>query len=132
MYAIRARPSDGIPKYFLIHATRHRDGLLLVNEAVCKDRHQEHAQREPLQALLFEPNPQALPSPDVVLRPALLRLLRDGMTRRELQVDVTRELFGQFREKQVLGEIARLVSEGRIRAVRDGVRMNDQTTLFRV
>ncbi len=132
MYPIRARLADGIPKYFLIYATRHPDGLVLINEAVCKDLHREHARRGPVQALLFEPNPQALPSSDALLRPALLTLLRDGMTRRELQVEATRALFGQFRERQVLGEIARLISEGRVRAVREKSRMNDRTRLFRV
>lgn len=132
MYPIRARLADCIPKYYLIYATRHRDGLILINEAFCNDRNQQVSQRGPVQGLLFEPDPQALPSPDDVLLPALLRLLKDGMTRRELQAAVTRELFGMFREKSVRDEIARLVSERRIRAVHVRSRMNDKTRLFRV
>lgn len=130
IYDIRANLTDRTPKYYLIYASRHPDGLCLINEAVCKDRAIEVEQAGSAQALLFEQSPQMLPSVDTVLRPALLKLLRDGMRRRDLQVAVTRDLFGQFREKSIRSEIQRLRAEGKIRAVSEAVRLNDESRLF--
>jgi hypothetical protein len=131
MYDIRAQLTDKVPKYYLIYASRHPDGLRLINEAVAKDREAEIRRVHAAQGLLFEQSPQVLPSVDAVLLPTILELLRDGMRRRDLQAAVTRTLFGAFREKAIRAGIKRLASEGRIRTKPDGARLNDESLLFR-
>jgi three-Cys-motif partner protein len=132
MYDVRPRLSDSVPKYYLVFASRHPDALCLVNEAVCKDREREVGKLESRQLLLFDSSSEELPSAERLLKPALLRLIRDGMRRRELQITATRELFGLFREKTIRTTINDLCKRGVIRAEPNTRRLNDESQLFRL
>jgi hypothetical protein len=129
---IRAKYHHKVPKYHLVYATRHEDGLELMNDAMCKAR-REFLGNEFNRGMLFDFIPEA-EVPDLTkLRRSLLALVpQDGrLSRRALRLKGLLEHFGRYEIKDYNAAVTELLKTGKLQSSTGKNRINDEVTLAR-
>jgi three-Cys-motif partner protein len=130
---IKAKYHHQVPKYHLIYATRHEDGLELINDAMCKAR-REFLGAEFTRGLLFDLTPEE-EVPDLSeLRTSLLALVPSGvrLTRKALRVKGLIADFGRYEAKGYNAAIGDLLRSGKLHSSTGKPRINDDVLLARV
>jgi three-Cys-motif partner protein len=130
--AIMAKYHHRVPKYHLVYATRHEDGLELINDAMCKAR-REFLGNEFNRGMLFDFIPEA-EVPDLTkLRSSLLALVpQEGrLSRRALRLKGLLEHFGRYEIKDYNAAVTELLKTGKLQSSTGKSRINDEVTLAR-
>jgi three-Cys-motif partner protein len=130
---IKAKYHHRVPKYHLIYATRHEDGLELINDAICKAR-RVFLGAEFTRGLLFDLTP-AEEVPDLSeLRASLVALVPPGgrLTRKALRVKGLIARFGRHEAKDYNAAIGDLLKSGKLHSGTGKARINDDVLLARV
>ena len=121
-----------VPKYYLIFATRHEDGLELINDAMCKAR-REFLGNEFNRGMLFDFIPE-VELPDLTkLRSSLFALIpQDGrLTRKALRLKGLVKYFGRYEIKDYNAAIAEMLKAGKLHSSTGKTRINDDVILGR-
>ncbi len=119
-----------VPKYHLIFATRHKDGLELINDAMCKARRQFLGAKF-TKGFLFDTTPEE-EVPDLsTLRNDLLTLMPEGtsLTRKALRLEGLLKYFGRFGVKDHNAAITELIKAGNLISSTGKFRINDEVLL---
>lgn len=130
---IKAKYHHRVPKYHLIYATRHEDGLELINDAMCKAR-REFLGAEFTTGTLFDLTPEE-EVPDLSeLRVGLLALVPEGgrPSRKALRLKGLLAHFGRHEVKDHNAAIGELIRSGRLHSSTGKARINDDVLLARV
>ena len=130
--AIKAKYHHRVPKYHLIYATRHEDGLELINDAMCKAR-REFLGAEFTKGMLFDLTPKE-EVPDLSeLRASLLALVpHDGsLSRKALRLKGLLAHFGRHEVKDYNAAIGELLKSGKLHSGTGKARINDEVLLAR-
>jgi hypothetical protein len=130
--AIKAKYHHRVPKYHLIYATRHEDGLELINDAMCKAR-REFLGNEFNRGMLFDFIPEE-EVPDLSeLRQSLLDLTpEDGrLSRKALRLKGLLAHFGRYEVKDYNAAIGELLKAARLHSGTGKSRINDDVLLAR-
>lgn len=127
---IKAKYHHRVPKYYLIYATRHGDGLELINDAMCKAR-VEFLGSEFKKNFLFDLTPEAeLPDLGELKRDLLSVLGKDGnMSRKALRLKGLLGHFGRFETKDFNSAIGELIKAGKVSSSTGKPRINDDVML---
>lgn len=129
---IKAKYHHRVPKYHLIYATRHEDGLELINDAMCKAR-RKFLGAEFTAGMLFDMTPEA-EVPDLSeLRRSLLDMLPDGdrKSRKSLRLKGLLDHFGRYEVKDYNTAIGELLKSGKFHSGTGKARINDDVLLAR-
>lgn len=108
---IRAKQSYKVPKYFLIFASRHPDGLELMNDAMAKSRGTS----------IFYLDMFSRSELEQIIR----RLSADWVPRGSLIIQVMREAFCMFTRSEIRGCIEELLKSSALESSTKKVRIND-------
>jgi three-Cys-motif partner protein len=130
--AINAKYHHRVPKYHLIYATRHEDGLERINDAMCKAR-RDFLGAEFTKGMLFDLTPEE-ESPDLSeLRESLLSLVsEDGrISRKDLRLKGLLAHFGRHEVKDYNAAIGELLKTGKLCSSTGKARINDGVLLAR-
>ena len=125
-YAVKSKYEHKIPKYMLIHATRHPDGLELMNDAMCSAR-TEFLGVEFAKDRLFEMTPEN-EQPDVSeLKKLILKFVveKTTTTRKEIRLAVLRRLFCRYPRKVIDQTVVDLLKAKRLYSENGKSRVND-------
>ena len=97
---IKAKYHHTVPKYHLIYATRHPDGLEIINDAMFKAR-REFLGSEFRSGMLFDLTPEEEVPNLLALRSSLLALMPEGETlsRHSLRLEGVRSPFWEIRDQ---------------------------------
>jgi three-Cys-motif partner protein len=127
---IKAKYHHHVPKYYLIYATRHGDGLELINDAMCKSRH-EFLGHEFRKGFLFDSTPEAeLPDLGGLKRDLLAVIGKEGrLSRKSLRLRGILEHFGRFESKDYNTAIGDLLKAGKLSSSTGKTRINDDVSL---
>jgi three-Cys-motif partner protein len=129
---IKAKYHHRVPKYHLIYATRHEDGLELINDAMCKAR-REFLGTEFSKGLLFDLTPEE-ELPDISeLRRSLLTVVpeKGHLSRKALRLKGLLTHFGRHETKDYNAAISDLLQSGRLHSSTGKTRINDDVLLGR-
>jgi three-Cys-motif partner protein len=127
---IKSKYEHQVPKYHLIYATRHPDGVELMNDAMCKAR-REFLGNQFVKGLLFDMTPDD-EKPDVdALADALVNILQTKgvLTRKALRNQGLWAHFGQHESKDYNLALTKLLKAGRIHSSTGKSRINDDVRL---
>jgi three-Cys-motif partner protein len=127
---IKAKYHHKVPKYYLIYATRHEDGLELINDAMCKAR-VEFLGSEFKKNFLFDLTPEA-ELPDLgELKSELLAVLgkERHLSRKALRLKGLLGHFGRFETKDHNTAIGELLKAGKLSSSTGKTRINDDVVL---
>jgi hypothetical protein len=119
-YPIRARHKGGV-KYYLVFASRAKDGFVFMNDFICTEEDDlrlqaEIAARAPGQQSLFGPVHEAerdIHMKDLINEIHTYGLSHQGCTREQVIQDFVLRYFGDFMQKHYRRLIDDLVREGR-------------------
>ena len=127
---IKAKYHHRVPKYYLIYATRHGDGLELINDAMCKAR-LEFLGNEFKKNYLFDFTPEAeLPDLGELKRDLLAVAGKEGhLSRKALRLKCLVEHFGRFESKDYNAAIGELLKVGKLSSSTGKSRINDDVVL---
>lgn len=127
---IKAKYDHRVPKYYLIYATRHGDGLELINDAMCKAR-LEFLGREFRKDCLFDLTPEAELSDLGELKRDLLAVMgkEGGLSRKDLRLKGLIDHFGRFECKDYNRAISELLKAGKLSSSSGKSRINDHEVL---
>lgn len=127
---IKAKYHHRVPKYHLIYATRHEDGLELINDAMCKAR-QDFLGSEFKSGMLFDLTPEdEMPDLTVLKRDLLSWVVEAGpISRKLLRLKGLQAHFGRYEIKDHNGAIGELLKSGRIFSSTGKARINDDVLL---
>jgi three-Cys-motif partner protein len=127
---IKAKYHHRVPKYYLIYATRHGDGLELINDAMCKAR-LEFLGNEFKKDYLFDVTPEAeLPDLGGLKRDLLTVAGKEGpLSRKSLRLKDLLEHFGRFESKDYNAAIWELLQAGKLSSSTGKSRINDDVVL---
>ncbi len=119
-----------VPKYLLIYATRHRDGVELMNEAMCKAE-RRFLNKQFSEGRLFDCTPEDELVNTAELRKLLLGVLREKgpMTRRRLRFEGVIARFGKYAEKDFNAAVTSLLKEQTVVSSTGKTRINDDVVL---
>ena len=129
---IKAKYHHRVPKYHLIYATRHEDGLELINDAMCKAR-REFLGAEFTKGMLFDLTPEE-DVPDLSeLRTTLLALAphEGSLSRRALRLKGLLGNLGRHEVKEYNAAIGELLKSGKLHSGTGKARINDEVPLAR-
>jgi three-Cys-motif partner protein len=129
---IKEKYHHRVPKYHLIFATRHGDGLELINDAMCKAR-REFLGAEFTKGMLFDLTPEE-EMPDLSeLRKGLLALVPEGgpISRKALRLEGLFAHFGRHEVKDYNAAIGDLLKAGKLQSSTGKARINDEVLLAR-
>lgn len=127
---VKSRYEHQVPKYVLIYATRHPDGIELMNDAMRKAR-KDFLGKQFRKDTLFDLTPVD-ETPDLVkLGEDLLELLKKHgpLTRKRLRNAAIWRNFGKYEGKDINSAIGRLLKGGKISSSTGKTRINDGVTL---
>jgi three-Cys-motif partner protein len=127
---IKSRYEHQVPKYYLVYGTRHRDGVELMNDAMCKARREFLGNRF-VKGLLFDMTPDE-EKPDVdALAADLVGVLqaKGVLTRKALRNEGLWAHFGQHESKDYNLAVTNLLKAGRIHSSTGKSRINDDVRL---
>ncbi|MDB5350669.1 MAG: hypothetical protein JWN86_1916 [Planctomycetota bacterium] len=129
-YPIKEKYHHSVPKYYLIFATRHGDGLELINDAMCKARLQ-FLGKQFNQNMLFDLIPEREVANLSELRRTLLSISpSDGsISRKALRQKGLLKHFGRFEKKDFDAAIAALIESGELYSSTGKARINDGVLL---
>jgi hypothetical protein len=129
---IKAKYHHRVPKYHLIYATRHEDGLELINDAMCKAR-REFLGSEFSKGMLFDLTPDE-EVPDLPeLRKSLLALVPEEapLSRKALRLKGLLAHFGRHEVKDYNAAVGDLIKAGKLYSDTGKARINDDVLLAR-
>ncbi|HEU5117805.1 MAG TPA: hypothetical protein VFT74_14355, partial [Isosphaeraceae bacterium] len=129
---IKEKYHHRVPKYHLIYATRHEDGLELINDAMCKAR-REFLGAQFTKGTLFDLTPEE-EVPDLSeLRKSLLALVPEGgrLSRQDLRLKGLLAHFGRYEVKDYNAAIGDLLKAGKLQSSTGKTRINDTVLLSR-
>lgn len=127
---IKSKYEHQVPKYHLIYATRHPDGVELMNDAMCKAR-REFLGNQFAKGFLFDMTPDQ-EKPDVdALADALITILREKgiLTRKVLRGLGLSAHFGRHESKDYNLAVTNLLKAGRVHSGTGKTRINDDVRL---
>lgn len=127
---IKSKYEHKVPKYHLIYATRHPDGVELMNDAMCKAR-REFLGNQFAKGFLFDMTPDE-EKPDVnALADDLVNILQTKgvLTRKALRNQGLWAHFGRYERKDYNLAITNLLKAGRIHSSTGKSRINDDVQL---
>jgi three-Cys-motif partner protein len=127
---IKAKYHHKVPKYHLIYATRHEDGLELMNDAMCKAR-REFLGNEFNRGMLFDFIPEdEVPDLSVLRRDLLSMVCKTGpISRKALRLWGLLGHFGRFESKDHNAAIGELLKAGKLFSSTGKARINDHVVL---
>jgi three-Cys-motif partner protein len=127
---IKAKYHHRVPKYYLIYATRHSDGLELINDAMCKAR-LKFLGNEFKKDYLFDITPEAeLPNLSEVKHDLLSMVTgEEGLTRKSLRLKGIRAHFGRYEAKVYNAAVCELLQAGKLFSSTGKTRINDDVKL---
>ena len=129
-YPIKAMPHHNIPKYCVIFASRHPDALILMNDQMVKCRNALAKLAMPEEPTLFEMRSTEL-VPDIENLPEVILKHSSQPTERGIVIlNVIRECFCQFANKDIRGCIEKMLIDGKICSETGKVRINDNVKIF--
>jgi three-Cys-motif partner protein len=129
-YAVKSKYEHQTPKYMLIHATRHPDGLELMNDAMCNAR-MEFLGAEFAKDRLFEMTPEN-EQPDVTeLKKLVLAFVAQASTttRKEIRLEVLRCLFCRYPKKIIDRTVSDLLKARKLYSGNGQSRVNDSVQI---
>ncbi|MHC4061131.1 MAG: three-Cys-motif partner protein TcmP [Planctomycetota bacterium] len=131
-HSIKALPHHTVPKYSLIFASRHPDALILMNDQMVKSRKTLADLAKPKDPTLFEMRPTDL-VPDTETLPQLILKYASEPTERGIVIlNVIRECFCQFAQKDIRGSIEQMLKDNKLQSETGRVRINDKVKIFAV
>ncbi len=134
-FAIKEKYHHNVPKYVLIFATRHRDGVRLMNDFMCKARRSFVAEQfeEVNRSALFDLTPAEETVEPEELSSAVMEIVdeKSPITRPEVQLTLfMRGFFARITEAEINGCINELLKAKRLQSSTGKVRINDEATLI--
>ncbi len=129
-YPVKSKYEHQTPKYMLIYATRHADGLQLMNDAMCKARVQFLGSQFQ-SGNLFDMTPDVEVPDTAALRRELIEVVRQfgPITRKSLRMRTLLSFFCQFTQKDLNGTIHELLKSGQLVSSTGKARINDDVLL---
>jgi hypothetical protein len=127
---IKSKYEDQVPKYVLIYATRHEDGIELMNDGMCKARREFLGARF-VKGRLFDMTPED-EQPDIgELANLLHAILKDKgvLTRKRLHALTIASCFGRYLSKDMNAGTKRLLDTAKIFSETGKNRINDNVRL---
>lgn len=127
---IKSKYEHQVPKYVLIYATRHEDGIELMNDGMCKARRDFLGARF-VKGRLFDVTPEE-EQPDIgELANLLHAILKDKgvLTRKRLHALAIASSFGRYQSKDMNAGTKRLLDTGKIFSETGKNRINDKVRL---
>ena len=130
MYPVKSKYEHQTPKYMLLYATRHPDGLELMNDAMCNAR-QQFLGSQFQNGLLFDMTPTAEVPDTADLKRALIEIVQeaDQITRKELRIRALSSFFCRFAQKDLNQAISDLLKSGKLFSDTGKTRINDTVLL---
>jgi three-Cys-motif partner protein len=132
-YGVKSKYQHTIPKYYLIYATRHDDGIALMNDAVCKARREFVKDEFPQDGQLFDTTPagevvdiQKLAQELLLAAPA-----QGTITRRELRLESMKQHFGRYSSQDYSKAVSELITKNGLFSETGKSRINDNVRLSR-
>jgi three-Cys-motif partner protein len=127
---IKAKYDHKVPKYYLVYATRHRDGLELINDAMCKAR-DDFLGKEFKRGFLFDCTPEKeMPDLSALKRDLLAVAVKEGsLSRKALRLKGLLAHFGRFKIKHYNAAITELLKEGTLTSSTGKTTINDDVIL---
>jgi three-Cys-motif partner protein len=129
-YEVKEKYEHRVPKYALIYATRHPDGVELMNDGMCKARLEFLGSRF-VANRLFDCTPEEEVPDTGRLKADLLAALAVGkrLTRKELRLEALRHHFGLLQTKDINAAVGELLKAGRLFSSTGKPRINDEVVL---
>ena len=131
-HPIKEKPSDKVPKYVLLFASRSTVALRLMNDAAVKSLGMFADQNQPKEATLFETR-----GTDIVPDPAdLSQYIRSAIrvlqraTRFDLATQVIRTIFGVYAASDINRDISDLINRGILTSSTGKSRINDKVEVW--
>ena len=127
---IKSKYEHQVPKYYLVYGTRHRDGVELMNDSMCKAKREFLGNRF-VKGQLFDMTPDE-EKPDVdALAADLVGILqaKGVLTRKALRNEGLWAHFGQHESKDYNLAVTSLLKAGRIHSNTGKSRINDDVRL---
>jgi three-Cys-motif partner protein len=129
-YPVKSRYEHQTPKYMLIYATRHPDGLELMNEAMC-DARQQFLDTQFQNGLLFDMTPAAETPNLEELKKALIEIVQDAgqVTRKSLRIRALSLFFCRFARADLNTAISDLLKSRELFSENGKTRINDKVSV---
>jgi three-Cys-motif partner protein len=127
---IKSRYEHQVPKYMLIYATRHPDGVELMNDGMCKAR-REFLGQQFKKGLLFDLTPEdEAPDLESLGNELVLTLTKRGqLSRKWLRNYAIWDHFGRYQSKDINSAIGNLLKSKIIHSSTGKTRINDDVRL---
>lgn len=130
-YEVREHWRHKVPKYVLVFASRHRDALELMNDAMCRAR-QKVVEADPEAAgSLFELRPKTLVPDSDKLPTIVVECADTRMTRGDLLTSVIRREFCLYSSSEIRRAISDQIKRGALRSATGRSRINDKVEVWR-
>jgi three-Cys-motif partner protein len=129
-YPVKSKYEHQTPKYMLVYATRHPDGLELMNDAMC-DAREQFLGSQFRSGLLFDMTPTAeMPNPGE-LKKELVEIVQDAgqITRKTLRIRALSSFFCRFARKDLNNAIRELLKSGKLFSRTGETRIKDTVLL---
>ncbi len=130
MYPVKSKYEHQTPKYMLVYATRHPDGLELMNDAMCNAR-QQFLGSQFQNGLLFDMTPTTEVPNIAELKKALIEMAQEAgqITRKELRIRALSSFFCRFAQKDLNQAINDLLKSRKLFSDTGKTRINDNVLL---
>jgi len=128
-HPIKAEPHHAVPKYFLVFGTRHRDGLMLMNDEMVKSRRTLADMAKPKEPTLFETRSEEL-VPDLNRLPELIiNVAQVAAKRKDVIAKVNQQAFCDFHGSEIRGCIETLLKSNVLESETGKSRINDEVPI---
>ena len=134
VFGVRERYKHTVPKYAMIHGTRHDDGFLLMNDAMCKANrtfiNDEFASE--MAGSLSDIRPEEAHADRTLLTRSIKDLVkaRGEVTRATIQVETLRHgLFGRVTKREINTAVSGLLKQNELERCTTSGRVNDEALL---
>lgn len=114
----------------LVYATRHPDGLELMNDAMCNAR-QQFLGSQFQKGMLFDMTPASEVADTTELRKVLIEIIGSAgrVTRKEARIRLLSSFFCRFTKKELNQAISDLLKSGKLFSETGRTRINDKVLL---
>lgn len=127
-YPVKEKYEHQTPKYMLVYATRHPDGLELMNDAMC-DARQQFLGAEFAKGRLFEVTPDDELLDLSNLKTTILRIAKDTGTRKQIRHQALVAVFCRYAQKDLNRAVTELLKSGKLHSSTGKTRINDDVKL---
>lgn len=133
-FAVKEKYHHSVPKYVMIFATRHRDGVRLMNDFMAKARRTFVTEQfeELNRSALFDLTPaEEIVEPNE-LTSAIMEIVKEfsPITRLDVQLHLfLRGFFARITESEINGCISELLKAKQLQSSTGKIRINDEATL---